>query len=93
LETAGLQMSVLQNETNQPGRLTGMTFVISGIFQNHSRDEVQSLIEQNGGRNMSSITRHTDYVVAGENMGPAKKVKAEKLGVPIISEDELLAML
>ena len=69
------------------------SFVISGIFKNHSRDELKSLIDQNGGKNTSSISKKTSYLIAGENMGPSKREKAEMLGVPIISEDEFLSLL
>lgn len=93
LKAAGLQMSVTEDEAVQTGRLTGMNFVVSGVFQAFSREEIKSLIERNGGRNLAAISGHTDYVVAGDNMGPAKKEKAEKMGIPIISEDELLTMI
>ena len=73
--------------------LGGKTFVISGVFSRHSRDEYKALIEKNGGKNSGSISKKTDYVLAGENMGPAKLEKAQKLGVPIIDENEFLAMI
>ena len=73
--------------------LNGESFVISGIFKNHSRDELKSLIDQNGGKNTSSISKKTSYLIAGESMGPSKREKAEELGVPIISEDEFLSLL
>ena len=73
--------------------LEGKTFVISGVFQHHSREELKILIEQHGGRNSGSISSNTDYVVAGANMGPSKYEKAQKLEVPIITEDEFIAML
>ena len=73
--------------------LNGLTFVISGVFEKVSRNELKELIEQNGGKNTGSISAKTSYLVAGENMGPAKLAKAEKLGVKIISEDDFLAMI
>ena len=73
--------------------LQGQTFVISGTFSLHSRDEYKVLIEKNGGKNTGSVSAKTDFILAGENMGPAKLEKAEKLGVKIINEEEFLAML
>ncbi len=73
--------------------LQGKSFVISGVFARHSRDEYKQMIEKNGGRNVGSISKKTDYVLAGENMGPAKLEKARGLNIPIISEDDFLAML
>ena len=73
--------------------LAGKTIVISGVFQKHSRDEYKAMIEQNGGKNTGSISAKTSMVLAGENMGPAKLQKAEKLGVRIINEDEFLEMI
>ena len=73
--------------------LQGQSFVISGVFTNHSRDELKKLIEQNGGKNTSSISKKTSYLVAGEKMGPSKREKAEKLEVSIISEDEFIGLL
>ncbi len=94
LRAAGLRMS--QPEESAEGRtdlLGGKSFVISGTFTHHSRDEYKELIERNGGKNVGSISRKTDYVFAGENMGPAKKEKAVSLGISIISEDDFLAMI
>ena len=73
--------------------LNGKSFVISGVFKGHSRDELKKMIEDNGGRNLSSISSKTDYVLAGENMGPKKYEKAKKLNIPIISENEFLEMI
>ena len=73
--------------------LKGLTFVISGTFARHSRDEYKQLIERHGGRNASSISGKTDYLLAGENMGPAKLAKAEKLGVKLLNEDEFLKLI
>lgn len=87
-----LQLSeeALQGQTNL---LQGKTFVVSGVFEKVSRDELKKLIENNGGKVSGSISAKTTYVVAGANMGPSKKEKAESLGVPIISEDEFLEMV
>ena len=91
---AGLQMR--QSEGANEGRtdlLQGKSFVISGVFALHSRDEYKAMIELNGGKNVGSISKKTDYVLAGDNMGPAKREKASSLGIPIIDEQQFLAML
>lgn len=90
----GLQMEV-QGEEPQPSsdRLAGKSIVISGVFQHHSRDEYKQLIEQNGGKNVGSISKKTSFILAGSDMGPSKLVKAQQLNVPIISEDEFLSMI
>ena len=75
------------------GVLGGKSFVISGVFSLHSRDELKSLVEEHGGKNSASISRRTDYILAGENMGPSKLKKARDLGIPIIDEEQFLAML
>ncbi|MEE4260574.1 MAG: NAD-dependent DNA ligase LigA [Bacteroidales bacterium] len=89
LGTAGVQLaneaSLVQVSSNT---LDGKSFVVSGVFSNYSREELKSLIEKNGGKNVGSISSKTDFVLAGDNMGPAKKQKAEKLGIPIISEED-----
>ncbi|WP_419701139.1 NAD-dependent DNA ligase LigA [Mucilaginibacter sp. NFX135] len=74
-------------------KLSGQSFIISGVFEKYSRDELKDLIEQNGGKILSSISAKLSYVVAGDNMGPAKLEKAQKLNIPIISDEELLAMI
>ena len=74
-------------------KLAGKKIVISGVFAKHAREEYKAMIEQNGGKNSSSISSATSFVFAGENMGPAKLEKAHKLGIPIINEDEFLKML
>ena len=74
-------------------RSAGKTIVISGTFSKHSRDEYKELIENNGGKNSGSISKKTDYVLAGENMGPAKLEKAKSLGIPVIDEDTFLIMI
>lgn len=94
LRAAGLQMR--QSEEANEGRtdlLQGKSLVISGVFALHSRDEYKAMIELNGGKNVGSISKKTDYVLAGENMGPAKREKAASLGIPIIDEQQFLAML
>ena len=94
LKDYGLQLeldaSVLENQTD---KLKGKTFVISGVFEKISRSDLKKRIEDNGGKAAGSISAKTNYLVAGENMGPSKREKAEKLGVTIISEDEFLGML
>jgi DNA ligase (NAD+) len=92
LKSAGVQMQSESFEL-KGNALTGKSFVISGTFAQHSRDEIKLLIEQNGGKNLSSISAKTDYLVAGENMGPSKLEKARELNVTIIGEDELLGMI
>ena len=67
--------------------------MISGVFARHSRDEYKAIIEQNGGKNVGSISNKTSFILAGENMGPSKLQKAEKLGIKIMSEEEFLSML
>lgn len=90
----GLQMSLTEEQlASTTDILAGKTIVISGVFQKHSRDEYKAMIEQNGGKNTGSISAKTSMVLAGENMGPAKLQKAEKLGVRIINEDEFLEMI
>ena len=73
-------------------KLKGLTIVISGTFSKHSRDEYKAMIERHGGKNSGSVSGKTNYILAGENMGPAKLEKAAKLGVKIINEDEFLNM-
>jgi DNA ligase (NAD+) len=93
LRAAGLQLSNSGKESRISGRLNGLNFVISGIFKEHSREEIQRMIEENGGKNLSSVSANTDYIVAGEGMGPSKRDKALKMGIPIITEAEFLRML
>lgn len=94
LRQAGVTMSVPDDaDDTKTDLLLGKTFVISGVFTRHSRDQYKELIEQNGGKNTGSISKKTDYVLAGDNMGPAKLEKAQKLGVPIIDEDTFLQMI
>ena len=94
LREAGVQLCLSEAElANRTDKLAGKKIVISGVFAKHSREEYKAMIEQNGGKNVSSISSATSYVLAGENMGPAKLEKARKLGIPIINEEEFLAML
>lgn len=94
LRNAGLQMAIAVDESiNRTNRLEGKSIVISGTFTHHSRDEYKALIEQHGGKNVSSISKKTDLVFAGENIGPAKLEKATSLGIPIINEDEFLHLI
>lgn len=94
LREYGLQMSVAEEVlANRSDKLKGLTIVISGTFTRHSRDEYKALIEQHGGKNSGSVSGKTDYILAGENMGPAKLEKAAKLGVKIMNEDEFLSMI
>ncbi len=94
LKEYGLQFS--RSEEDRSGytdRLAGQSIVISGVFARHSRDEYKEMIEKNGGKNAGSISSKTSFILAGENMGPAKLEKARKLGIRILTEDEFLAML
>lgn len=94
LRSHGLQFSLSEERlAAQSDRLAGKTIVISGVFTHHSRDEYKSLIEQHGGHNTGSISAKTSFILAGDNMGPAKLEKAQKLNIPIISEDEFLQMI
>ncbi len=94
LREAGLQMALsAERLLSRTDRLQGATIVISGTFAHHSRDEYKSLIEQHGGKNTTSVSAKTTYLLAGENMGPAKLEKATKLGLKIISEEEFLQLI
>ncbi len=94
LKNCGLQMEVPQEAlANRSDRLKGLTIVISGTFSQHSREEYKALIEKHGGKNSGSVSGKTDYILAGENMGPAKLEKAAKLGVKIIHEEDFLKLI
>ena len=94
LRAAGVQMSLTEDETaGLSDKLTGKKIVISGVFAKHSREDYKAMIEQNGGKNVSSISSATSFILAGENMGPAKLEKARKLGIDIINEDQFLEMI
>ncbi len=92
LKKIGLQFEAFKTESFST-KLTGMNFVVSGVFKAFAREELKHLIEENGGKNVSAISAKTTYLVAGENMGPSKLDKATKLGVTIISEDEFIQLL
>lgn len=94
LEAAGVQMQLSADKLAPKGDLLdGKTIVISGTFARHSRDEYKEIIERQGGKNAGSISKKTSFVLAGENMGPAKREKCEKLGIPMISEEDFLSMI
>jgi DNA ligase (NAD+) len=89
LKSFGVQMEISADIlANQTDKLNGQIFVVSGVFESLSRDELKKLIEDNGGKVSSSISSKTTYIIAGDNMGPSKKTKAEQLNIPIISEFE-----
>lgn len=93
LREAGLQMESQDETTLQSDKLQGKSIVISGVFQKYSRDEYKTMIEAHGGKNVGSISKKTSFILAGENMGPEKRKKAETLGIAIISEDTFLEMI
>ena len=94
LRSAGVQFEMHEDESVQKSEiLKGMSIVISGVFVHHSRDEYKDMIERNGGKNVGSVSKSTSFILAGENMGPSKLEKAQKMGVRLVGEDEFLAML
>lgn len=94
LREAGVQMESLEQETAlQSDKLQGKSIVISGVFTQHSRDEYKAIIEANGGKNVGSVSKKTSFILAGENMGPEKRKKAESLGVEILTEEQFLALI
>lgn len=94
LRNYGLQFQLSEEEMQNRGTsLQGKSIVISGVFQHHSRDEYKKMIEANGGKNVGSISKNTSFILAGDNMGPAKLEKAQKLGVQIMNEDEFLSII
>ena len=94
LKEAGLQLYRTEEDlSGLSDKLAGLSIVISGVFTHHSRDEYKDLIEKNGGKNVGSISAKTSFILAGENMGPAKLEKATKLGVRIINEEEFLKLI
>ena len=94
LKSYGVQLEVSEEElSNQTNKLDGNTFVVSGVFTKVSRNELKQLIEQNGGKLSSSISKKTNFVIAGDKMGPSKRIKAEDLGVAIMTEDDFLLMI
>ncbi|MBO4621533.1 MAG: NAD-dependent DNA ligase LigA, partial [Paludibacteraceae bacterium] len=93
LRAAGLQMESHETAERLSDSLEGKSIVVSGVFRHHSRDEYKALIEAHGGKNVGSVSAKTSFILAGENMGPAKLEKAEKLGVQILSEEEFLDII
>ena len=94
LREAGVQMESQEQETApQSDKLQGKSIVISGVFTQHSRDEYKAIIEANGGKNVGSVSKKTSFILAGENMGPEKRKKAESLGVEILTEEQFLALI
>ena len=94
LKEFGLCFEVSEEEAQlHSDLLSGQSIVISGVFMHHSRDEYKDIIEKNGGKNVGSISKSTSFILAGDNMGPSKFEKAQKLGIRIVNEDEFLAML
>ena len=94
LKNFGVQLEICADKlANQTNKLEGQAFVVSGVFESLSRDDLKKLIEDNGGRVSSSISSKTNYIIAGDNMGPSKRTKAEKLQIPIISEYDFTALL
>lgn len=94
LKSYGLQFQISEEKRkNQSQKLVGKTFVVSGVFSKMSRNELKQAIEDNGGKVTGSISKKTTYLVAGDNMGPSKREKAENLKIPIITEDDFLGMI
>ena len=94
LRKQGVRMELDPSEVKVVGdKLKGRTFVVSGVFQNFSRDSIKEAIEHNGGKVSGSISSKTSFVLAGADMGPAKRTKAEEIGVPVISEEEFKRMI
>jgi len=94
LKAVGLQMQLNESAlANRSEKLKGLQIIISGTFEKNSRDDLKKMIEQNGGKNVSSISKNTSYMLAGANIGPSKLEKVQKLNIPIISEDEFLGMI
>jgi DNA ligase (NAD+) len=93
LKSFGIRFSETKTEATIRGNLSGKTIVISGVFIKHSREEYKDIIEKNGGKNSSSISGTTSFILAGESMGPSKKEKAAELGIPLIDEKEFLSMI
>jgi DNA ligase (NAD+) len=93
LKSFGLQLETAEKNEKQSDTLSGKSFVVSGVFSKFSRDELKTTIESHGGKNSGSISGKTDYIVAGDKMGPSKLAKAEKLGIPVISEDDFVDMI
>jgi DNA ligase (NAD+) len=95
LKTIGLQLALKEDDQASPrsNKLEGSSIVISGVFSKHSREEYKELIERHGGKNVSSISSKTSFILAGENMGPSKREKAQQLGIKLMNEDEFLTLI
>ena len=93
LKEAGLKFRSESQEITIGTKLEGKSIVVSGVFKKHSREEYDAMIEKNGGKNVSSVSRNTSFILAGDNMGPSKKDKAEELGVPLMGEEEFLNLI
>jgi DNA ligase (NAD+) len=94
LKSVGLQLKISETaQENQSNKLEGKIFVVSGVFHQFSRDELKKAIEDHGGKVSSSISKKTDCIVAGDNMGPSKLEKAQELGVEIISEEQFIDLI
>ena len=94
LREAGIQLEMEELDLSEyTDKLAGKSIVISGVFAHHSRDEYKEIIEKNGGKNVGSISKKTSFILAGDNMGPAKLEKADKLGVPILNEEDFLKLI
>jgi DNA ligase (NAD+) len=94
LREAGVQLEMEELDTSEyTDKLAGKSVVISGVFTHHSRDEYKEIIEKNGGKNVGSISKKTSFILAGDNMGPTKLEKADKLGIPILSEEDFLKLI
>jgi DNA ligase (NAD+) len=94
LKSYGLQLEAYQTEPElESGKLEGKSFVISGIFEKHSREELKSLIELHGGKNVVTVSSKTSYLLVGDKPGPSKRLKAEELNIRILSEEDLLKMI
>ena len=94
MKAAGLQLYRTEEDLSEyTDKLAGQSIVISGVFTHHSRDEYKELIEKNGGKNVGSISSKTSFILAGDNMGPAKLEKASKLGIKIMNEEEFLKLI
>jgi DNA ligase (NAD+) len=93
LKSTGIKLAGGETNKEQGNALNGKVIVISGVFTKHTRDEYKDIIEKNGGKNSSSISGNTSFILAGENMGPSKREKAEELGIKILNEDEFMKII
>jgi DNA ligase (NAD+) len=94
LKSNGLQMKLDElSLTNRSDKLKGLNIIISGTFEQYSRDDLKKMIEQNGGKNVSSISKNTNFLLAGNNIGPSKLENAKKLQIPLLTEDEFLKLI